>query len=88
MNQNIKLFSFDCHHVIVIIDVYSIGLFLYSQTCVQRPPLGLKKSGRCSKVKAKWSLFTVCSYKTAISFVKLGLKMAVVDRWPLFRGGR
>ncbi len=26
---------------------------MYSQTCVQRPPLGLKKVARCSKVKAK-----------------------------------
>ncbi len=25
----------------------------YSQTCVQRPPLGLKKSGHCLEVKAK-----------------------------------
>ncbi len=61
---------------------------MYSQTCVQRPPLGLEKSGLCSKVKAKWSLFTVYSYKISISFENLGLKLAVVDRWPLFRGGR
>ena len=60
----------------------------YSQTCVQRPPLGPQKSVHCSKVKTKWSLFTVCSYKIAISFVKLGLKLAIVDRWSLFRGGR
>ena len=25
---------------------------IYSQTCVQRPALGLKKSGRCSEVVA------------------------------------
>jgi hypothetical protein len=50
--------------------------------------LGTQKSGCCSKVRTKWSLFTVCSYKIAISFVKLGLKVAVVDMWPLFRGGR
>jgi hypothetical protein len=62
--------------------------YVHSQNCVQRPPLGLKKSGRYSKVKAKWSLFTVYSYKIAISFVNLGLKLAVEDRWPLSRGGR
>jgi hypothetical protein len=26
----------------------------YSQTCVQRPPLGLEKSGRCSEVVVVW----------------------------------
>ncbi len=59
----------------------------YSQTCVQRPPLGLKQSGRCSKVKAKWLLFTVYSNKIAISFEKLGIKLAIADRWPLQTGG-
>jgi hypothetical protein len=39
-------------------------------------------------IKAKWSLFTLYSFKIAISFGKLGLKLAVVDRLPLFRGGR
>ena len=33
------------------------------------------------------SLFAVYSYKIAISFGKLWLNLAVVDRWPLFRGG-
>ena len=49
------------------------------QTCVQWPPLGLIKSGRYSKV----ALLTVCSYKIAINFGKLGLRLAVVDRWSL-----
>ncbi len=29
-----------------------VDIFIYSQTCPQRPPLGPQKSGRCSKVKA------------------------------------
>jgi hypothetical protein len=48
--------------------------------------LGTQK--KWPKVKANRSLFTVYFYKIAISFGKLGLKLAVVDRWPLFRGGR
>jgi len=28
----------------------NFGKFAYSQTCVQRPPLGLKNSGCCSKL--------------------------------------
>ncbi len=38
-------------------------------------------------VGQKWSLFTVYSYKTAIRFGKLGLRLVVVNRWLLFRGG-
>jgi hypothetical protein len=57
--------------------------FIYSQTCVQRPSLGLKKVA----VVQRRSLFTVCSYKIVISFGYLGIRLVLVDRWLLFRGG-
>ncbi len=34
----------------VAILTFCMKLLMYSQTCVQRPPLGQEKSGRCSKV--------------------------------------
>jgi hypothetical protein len=37
--------------------------------------------------KKWWSLFAPYSYKIASSFEKLGLNMAVADRWSFFRGG-
>jgi len=37
--------------------------------------LGTQKSGHCSKVAA------------TINIKKLGVMLAVVDRWQLFRGG-
>jgi hypothetical protein len=57
---------------------------LYSQTCVQRPPLGLKT---VQWLRQRWSLFKVYSYKIDISLGKFRLKLAIVDRWSLFRGG-
>jgi hypothetical protein len=36
----------------IVKDLVVIVPFDYSQTCLQRPPLGPQKSGRCSKVKA------------------------------------
>jgi hypothetical protein len=55
----------------------------YSQPCVQKPPLGLKKFGRCPKAMLirGWSL------KITINVKKLEITPAVVDRWPLIRGG-
>jgi hypothetical protein len=50
-----------------------------SQTCVQRPALVLKKSGRCSKVVVIQRL-VLKNYYT-----KLGIMLAAVDRWSLFR---
>ncbi len=52
---------------------------IYSRTCVQRPPLGLKKVA----VGQGGSLFTVYSYKNAISLGKLGSRLVIVDsgRW-------
>jgi hypothetical protein len=59
--------------------------FMYSQTCVQRPPSGVGTQklwsfltgGHCSEVP-------LC-YKQG----KWGQKMVVaVDKWSLFRGGR
>jgi hypothetical protein len=47
-----------------------------SQTCVQQPPLGLKKVA----VVKRWLLLTVCSYKIAINFSKLGIRLVIVDR--------
>ncbi len=49
----------------------------YSQTCEQRQALRLKKSVRCSKG----------GRYLQVIFVKLGIRLAVVNRWPLFRGG-
>jgi hypothetical protein len=51
----------------------------YSQTCAQRPPLGLQKA----VVFQRWSLITVCSYKIAINFGKLVIRLVVVDGWFL-----
>jgi hypothetical protein len=51
----------------------------YSQTCVQRPPLGLKKVA----IFQKW----LWSLKITINLETLGITLAVVERWPLFRGG-
>ena len=61
---------------------------MYSQTCVQGPGLGPQKSvrcskgGRCSKVDQK--------YQVNLLMVQQGrgIRLVVVDRWPLFRGGR
>jgi len=36
----------------------------------------------------KWSLFKGCSLNFTISIEILGIRLAVVNRWPLFRGGR
>jgi hypothetical protein len=51
----------------------------YSQTCLQRPPLGPQKSNVVQRLRHRWPLFTVYYYKI---LEKLGLS------WPLFRGGR
>jgi hypothetical protein len=59
-------------------------VLLYSQTCVQQPPLGPEKRGRYAegcmiKISGKWaSCWPLWLY---------GFRLAVVDRWPLFRGG-
>jgi hypothetical protein len=45
----------------------------YSQTCVQRLPLGLKKMA----VVQRWLLFTVSSCKLAISFGNWGLSWSL-----------
>jgi hypothetical protein len=52
--------------------------FIYSQTCVQRPPLGPEKSGRWKEVPDKTEILTG----------RWCIKLAVVNRWPLFTGGR
>ena len=56
---------------------------VYSQTCVQLPPLGLKKVA----VDQKWPLVRGCSLKITINIEKQGIWLAVVDRWPLSIGG-
>ncbi len=48
-------------------------------------PWDLKKVAVVQRFRHRWPLFTVYYYT---NFGKLGLKLAVVDRWPLFRGGR
>jgi hypothetical protein len=50
----------------------------YSQTCVQRPPLGPEKSDRWKEVPDKTEILTG----------RWCIKLAVVNRWPLFTGGR
>jgi hypothetical protein len=36
----------------------------------------------------RWPLLRVFSIKVTIEFDLAGLRLAVIDRWPLFRGGR
>ena len=60
------------------------SVWLYSQTCLQRPPLGPKKSGRCQS----WPVFTGFSIEIGIKSSLAGVRLTVVDRWPLFRGSR
>ncbi len=55
----------------------------YSQPCVQKPPLGLKKFGHCPKVVVNPRLVIKNYYQCQ----KLEITLAVVDRWPLIRGG-
>jgi len=43
----------------------------YGQTCVQRPPLGLKKVA----VIQKWSIFRGWSLKITINIKKLGISL-------------
>jgi hypothetical protein len=58
--------------------------FEYSQTCVQPATLGTKKSGHCWKVVVIQRLVL----KKLLSILKrLWIRLAVVDRWPLFRCG-
>ena len=54
-------------------------LFMYSQACVKRPPLGLKNSVRCSKV------VVIQRLDIEIWTINIYNGLAVVDRWPLFR---
>jgi hypothetical protein len=49
----------------------------YSQSCIQRPPLGLKKVTGVQKVAVIQRLV----------LKKQLIRLAIVDRWPLFRGG-
>jgi hypothetical protein len=56
---------------------------MYSQTCVQGLPLGLKKVA----VVQNWSLFKGRSLNITINIETLGIMPAVVDRWPLLKGG-
>ncbi len=51
--------------------------WLYSQTCIQRPPLGPEKSGSLKEGPDKTEIYT-CHWC---------IKLAVVNRWPLFTGG-
>jgi hypothetical protein len=50
---------------------------IYSKTCVPRPPLGPEKSGRWKEVPDKTEILTG----------RWCIKLAVVNRWPLFTGG-
>jgi hypothetical protein len=58
---------------------YSVVKLSYSQTCLQRPPLGPQKSGRCTELAGLYRFFQL----------KLVLKVAWPDLgWPLLTGGR
>ena len=61
---------------------------IYSQTCVQRPPLGLKKVAVVQRLRQRGRYSQFIPIKFAMSFEKLELELAVVDRWPLLRCGR
>jgi hypothetical protein len=50
-------------------------------------PVDSEKVAVVQMFMQRWLLFSVYSFKIAISFGRLGLKLAIVDRWPLFRGG-
>ena len=54
---------------------------MYSQTCIQRPPLGPEKCGCYTEG---------CLKKSGVSNLqtdRYGIRLAVVDRWSLFGGG-
>ncbi len=55
----------------------------HSQTCLQRPALGLQNCGLCRQVVIVQRLSYLI--KIEICSLKLGV---VVNRWSLFRGGR
>jgi hypothetical protein len=57
---------------------------MHNQTCVQRPTLGLKTLA----VVQKRPLFRGWSLKITTNIEKLGIILAGVESWPLFRGGR
>ncbi len=40
----------------------SISIITYSQTCLQRPPLGPQKSSRCTEVAGLWRFFNKNQY--------------------------
>ncbi len=63
--------------------ISSIIRFGNSQTCVQQPPFGPPKNGRRSEVVAIQGLHL----QITINIEKVGIALAVVDRWLLFRGG-
>jgi hypothetical protein len=43
---------------------------------------------KVAAVVQSWPVFTGFSIKIGIKSSLAGLRLAVVDRWPLFRGGR
>ncbi len=45
-NKKIGLHPLPCHFVIIADPTPTIYIHMYSQTCVQWPPLGPEKSGR------------------------------------------
>ncbi len=65
--------------------------FKYSQTSVQRPPLGppppQKKNGRCSEVVVVVTQWSGSSYKQVFIWAPWGSRKVVVDKRSLFGGG-
>jgi hypothetical protein len=53
---------------------------MYSETFVQRPPLGVKKVAVVQKLFRGWTLIVLYTNNIYSS-------LAVVDRWLLFGGG-
>ena len=62
---------------------FSNWIWLYSQTCLYGHPWDPK----ILAFVHRWPLLRVFSIKIAIEFDLAGLRLAVVGRWSLFRGG-
>jgi hypothetical protein len=75
---------------VVILTVVILAIVIITVVYTVKPvynghPWGSKKAAVVQSLRHRWSLFTVYYYSILDN---LELKLAVVDRWPLFRGGR
>jgi hypothetical protein len=65
----------------------NLTLKIYILYTVKSVYIGHPWDSKKVAVVKRWSVLTVCSYKIAINFGKLEIRLVIVDRWPLFRGG-